>query len=244
MAPETWERISGRTGREPFVLPVWARTAQRAVKAFVAPGAKWLAPAVWKSGTTSLNVALSRLTPYCRDSVHSGLSPPCARTRELHNHRPSPRDWPAVPRSKGPDGRCSRASAANGCARMGTFAAAPHSKVFAFVRDPVDRFVGTALAALSGPINNCSRNWYFGRVCPHTLPMMRELASKLVQGFPQRQSTLPLQDHWLTQAYFLSATDFSGTPLATRCSASWRRCTKTCSSCSACSERQAGVRRR
>ena len=81
------------------------------------------------------------------------------------------------------------------------------------MRDPVDRFVGTALAALSGPINNCSRNWYFGRVCPHTLPMMRELASKLLHGFPQQQSTLPLPDHWFTQAYFLSATDFHGTPL-------------------------------
>ena len=212
-APETWECSSGRTGREPFVLPVWVRTAQRAVKAFVAPGAEWLAPAVWKAGTTSLNVALSRLTPYCRDAVHSGLSPPCAQTRELHSHRPGPRDWPAAPRSKGPDGRCSRASAANGCARIGTFAAAPHSKIFAFVRDPVDRFVGTALAALSGPINNCSRNWYFGRVCPHTLPTIRELASKLLRGFPQQQSTLPLPDHWLTQAYFLSATDFSGAPL-------------------------------
>ena len=38
------------------------RTAQRSVKAFVGPRAEWLAPAVWKSGTTTLNAALSRLT--------------------------------------------------------------------------------------------------------------------------------------------------------------------------------------
>ena len=44
--------------------------------------------------------------------------------------------------------------------------------MFAFVRDPLDRFVGTALAALRKPLNNCSNNWYQGRVCPHTLAML------------------------------------------------------------------------
>ena len=50
------------------------RTAQRSVKAFVGPHADWLAPAVWKSGTTTLNAALSRLT---RPSLSKGAACEC-----------------------------------------------------------------------------------------------------------------------------------------------------------------------
>lgn len=64
--------------------------------------------------------------------------------------------------------------------------------------------------------NNCSRNWYFGRVCPHTTTLLRSLAAELLASAPHKPSRLPLPDHWLTQSYFLSATDFDGTPLAVR----------------------------
>ena len=121
---------------------------------------------------------------------------------------PSAADWPSAGQAKARDGSCKSAPrAALGCARVGSFAVAPHSFVFAFVRDPLDRFVGTALAALQKPLNNCSNNWFHGRVCPHTLAMLRSLAASLLRSWPHRPSSLPLPDHWLTQSYFLAATN-------------------------------------
>lgn len=126
-------------------------------------------------------------------------------------------DWPLPWQAKARDGACkSAARGALGCARVGSFAVAPHSFVFAFVRDPLDRFVGTALAALSKPLNNCSNNWFHGRVCPHTAAMLRSLAASLLRSWPHRVSSLPLPDHWLTQSYFLAATDADGEPLGVR----------------------------
>ena len=88
--PDSYERVR-YPDRERFVLPVWTRTAQRAVKAFISPGGDFVAPAVWKSGTTTLNAALSRLTPYCRDAIHSGLNgaSACVPTSQLHTRRPT-----------------------------------------------------------------------------------------------------------------------------------------------------------
>ncbi len=149
--PDSYERVR-YPDREQFVLPVWTRTAQRAVKAFISPGGDFVAPAVWKSGTTTLNAALSRLTPYCRDAIHSGLNgaSACVPTSQLHTRRPTSAEWPRRPQGKGHDGFCrqQRSRGALGCARIGTFAASERSLVFAFARDPVDRFVGTAMAAL------------------------------------------------------------------------------------------------
>jgi len=155
---------------------------------------------------------------YCRDAVHSGARAPlCAPAAQLHTRRPSAADWPLPWQAKARDGACkSAARGALGCARVGSFAVAPHSFVFAFVRDPLDRFVGTALAALSKPLNNCSNNWFHGRVCPHTAAMLRSLAASLLRSWPHRVSSLPLPDHWLTQSYFLAATDADGEPLGVR----------------------------
>ena len=156
--------------------------------------------------------------PYCRDAVHSGTRAPlCAPAAQLHTRRPSAADWPSAGQAKARDGSCKSAPrAALGCARVGSFAVAPHSFVFAFVRDPLDRFVGTALAALAKPLNNCSNNWFHGRVCPHTLGMLRSLAASLLRSWPHRPSSLPLPDHWLTQSYFLAATNADGEPLDVR----------------------------
>ena len=81
------------------------------------------------------------------------------------------------------------------------------------MRDPLDRFVATALSALREPINNCTKNWYWGRVCPHTLPLLRRLAADLLAHMPTALWKLPLGDHFLTQSYFLAATDWDGAPL-------------------------------
>ena len=150
--------------------------------------------------------------------MHSGTRAPlCAPAAQLHTRRPSAADWPSAVHAKARDGSCKSAPrAALGCARVGSFAVAPHSFVFAFVRDPLDRFVGTALAALQKPLNNCSNNWFHGRVCPHTLAMLRSLAASLLRSWPHRPSSLPLPDHWLTQSYFLAATNADGEPLDVR----------------------------
>ena len=46
--------------------------------------------------------------------------------------------------------------------------------------------------------------------------MLRSLSASLLRSWPHRPSSLPLPDHWLTQSYFLSATNADGEPLDVR----------------------------
>ena len=210
---------------EPFELPLWVRTAQRAVKVFFVPPtakAPFLAPAVWKCASTTLNKMLAESTPYCRDAVHSGgytlpSGHPCIRSRDVLRVRPE-RAWPDAVES----GSCAQTPTKHtqakrrGCARYGSFsidaARRRHVLQFAFVRDPVDRFIAAALMTLrESGLNNCTRNWFWTDPCPHALPMMRELAIRLYKHFPHGPAYLPpagTSEHWLTQSYFLSSTDF------------------------------------
>ena len=171
------------------------------------PAGQFLAPAVWKAGSTSLNALLARHTSYCRDRVHAGGgAAPCVAAAAVLERRPSSAHWPRA---------CAAGEGGGGCSRYGTFLhrLGDYPFTFAFVRDPLDRFVATALSALREPINNCTKNWYWGRVCPHTLPLLRRLAADLLAHMPTALWKLPLGDHFLTQSYFLAATDWDGAPL-------------------------------
>ena len=113
-----------------------------------------------EGGSTSLNALLARHTSYCRDRVHAGGgAAPCVAAAAVLERRPSSAHWPRA---------CATGEGGGGCSRYGTFLhrLGDYPFTFAFVRDPLDRFVATALSALREPINNCTKNWYWGRVCP------------------------------------------------------------------------------
>ena len=75
---------------------------------------------------------------------------------------------------------------------------------FAFVRDPVERFLSGALPKRT---TLCR-----GGPCEADLRRLRDHAHSLAHNFTVRLSAPPHSIHWRTQAYFLSATDARGVP--------------------------------
>ena len=168
------------------------------------PAGQFLAPAVWKAGSTSLNALLARHTP-----TAATASTPAAAPRRASPPPPCSSGGRRARTRRVRDGRGRRAAAGTALSSTGS-ATTVHVRLRARPARPLRR---DRSPALREPINNCTKNWYWGRVCPHTLPLLRRLAADLLAHMPTALWKLPLGDHFLTQSYFLAATDWDGAPL-------------------------------
>jgi len=195
-------KANGTSQKDSWDIPLYLRTISRAVKCMMNESGSVYVP-IWKAGSSSVSMFLSKgwrgphALPPSLWKTFDPFTPPCS---VLNNQSTM------VLRLNHPD---------KSCIEFGTsLIQSSTSMAFTVVRDPIARF-------LSG--YQPHKRWTNAHICQHhvcesTMAELRSHSAMLLNYFPTSLAVRPNKferkiPHWLTQSYFLGATDGAGNPI-------------------------------